>query len=121
VLPGPGRRGENAGGDIGVGPEDGRDLVTKGDTCRSRQGGNVDDQIGLVSPHHPETVSEYQPPLGICVEHLDGRTGDGAQHVTGACGVATDRVVGDRDDGGDANRKAEPGDSDGRNGHDCGT
>ena len=46
--------------------------MPEGDQLRTGQGGDVDDQVGVVLARPDERVGQHQAALGVGVEHLDG-------------------------------------------------
>ena len=78
--------------------------LAKPDDAGAGEGGDVDEEIGLLLGRDDESVGEDEAAFGIGVVHLDGRTAADRQHVARSGRRATDHVLGHRSDAGDAHR-----------------
>ena len=98
-------RQQRVGERVVIGEQGGK-VGAERDPRGAGQGGEIEDQLGLLLGRAGERVGEDQPPLRVGIADLDGEPLAALQDVAGPEGVAGDGILDRRDDQVQADRQA---------------
>jgi hypothetical protein len=81
---------------VSVRSEQGRQLRAECDACRTGQGREIDEQIGLLFVGERQRIAENHAPFGVGVADLDRQPFARAEHIARPVGVRGDRILDSR-------------------------
>ncbi|EAP98769.1 hypothetical protein JNB_01335 [Janibacter sp. HTCC2649] len=98
---------DHLGAEVVVVGHDTGDAAAERDHLRTRESGDVDDDVGLGLAGQADAVTEDHAPLGVGVDDLDGRAVAHRHDVTGTLGGAARHVLGEAEVAGDGHRATQ--------------